>query len=111
MIGSWDRGASTFIVRSLITATKMNSDHFFSKVTTYADLSEASKESWQKLLREESYKKGRYFIELGQAPKKSRVCSKGFVVSKLHFRIGRHDHQVFLPGRKVRRVRWGDAFR
>jgi CRP-like cAMP-binding protein len=56
----------------------MNSDLFFKKVNTYTDLSEAGKKSWQKLLREEFYKKGEYFVELGKISRKV-----GFVVEGL----------------------------
>jgi len=56
----------------------MNVDRFFEKVKTYTRLSEASKMAWQKILFEESYKKGEHFIELGQIPKKL-----GFVIEGL----------------------------
>lgn len=56
----------------------MNSDPFFKKVNTYTDLSEAGKKSWQNLLREEFYKKGEYFVELGKISRKV-----GFVVEGL----------------------------
>ena len=56
----------------------MNSDLLFKKINTYTNLSEASKRTWQKLLREESYRKGQYFIELGQVPTKV-----GFVIEGL----------------------------
>jgi CRP-like cAMP-binding protein len=56
----------------------VNSEHFFRKICAYADLSEASRKNWQKLLSEESYKKGQYFVQLGQVPKKV-----GFVVKRL----------------------------
>ena len=56
----------------------MNSDLFFKKVNTYAVLSEAGKKSWQNLLREEFYKKGEYFVELGQIS-----IEVGFVVEGL----------------------------
>ena len=56
----------------------MNLDLFFKKVSTYCRLSEPSKSAWQKLLREEVYRKGEYFVELGQVPTKV-----GFVVDGL----------------------------
>jgi len=42
----------------------MLSDHFFEKVNTYADLSEARRRVWQARLREE------YFVELAEIPTK-----------------------------------------
>lgn len=56
----------------------MNVEPFFRKINSYANLSVASKNIWMKILREESYKKGEQFINLGQVPK--RV---GFVVEGL----------------------------
>lgn len=56
----------------------MLSDQFFRRVDSYANLSQASKKVWQKLLRIESYKKGEHFVQLGQIP--TRV---GFVVGGL----------------------------
>jgi CRP-like cAMP-binding protein len=56
----------------------MTSDHFFKKVNTYILLSEVSKNAWQKLLHEESFRKGESFVELGQIPTKV-----GFVVRGL----------------------------
>ncbi|HZP03304.1 MAG TPA: Crp/Fnr family transcriptional regulator [Terracidiphilus sp.] len=56
----------------------MKSDPFFKKIATYTDLSEPSKTAWQMLLREEFYRKGEYFVELGQVPTKI-----GFVVEGL----------------------------
>jgi CRP-like cAMP-binding protein len=55
----------------------MNSDQFFKKVKSYADLSEASRRCWQELLCEESYKKGQYFIEAGQIPTKVGFVLEG----------------------------------
>ena len=56
----------------------MNCDLFFRTVRTYAHLSEASEKAWQKLFREESYREGESFVELGQIATKV-----GFVVEGL----------------------------
>jgi CRP-like cAMP-binding protein len=56
----------------------MNYDLFFERVNSYCTLSESSKATWGSLLREETYKKDEYFVEIGEVP--ARV---GFVVEGL----------------------------
>jgi CRP-like cAMP-binding protein len=75
----------------------MNSDHFFRKIGAYADLSEGSKKSWQKLLREESYKKGRYFIEPGQIPKKVGFVTVGLLSQNYISESGDTTIKYFFP--------------
>jgi len=60
------------------TGSATNSEQLFRKVRTYAELSQASATSWQRLLRPEFYKKGECFVELGQVPSKV-----GFVLDGL----------------------------
>jgi CRP-like cAMP-binding protein len=57
---------------------RMNCDFFFQRVNSYTRLSQDSARAWQKLLREESYRKGEAFVGLGTVP--TRV---GFVVRGL----------------------------
>jgi CRP-like cAMP-binding protein len=56
----------------------MNCDLFFRTLSTYTDLSEASKNAWRKLLREQTYRRGESFVDLGAIP-----THVGFVVRGL----------------------------
>lgn len=75
----------------------MNSDCFFKKVNTYTDLSELSKKGWQKLLREEFYRKGEYFIELGQIPKEVGFVMNGLFSQSYISESGDTTIKYFFP--------------
>ncbi|HEY6184031.1 MAG TPA: Crp/Fnr family transcriptional regulator [Terriglobales bacterium] len=75
----------------------MNSDLLFRKVSAYTDLSEASKKSWQKLLRQESYKRGRNFIELGQIPEKVGFVLEGLFSQNYISESGDTTIKYFFP--------------
>ena len=75
----------------------MNSDQFFTTINTYVDLSEVSKKSWQKLLREEFYKKGTYFVELGQIPTKVGFVRDGLFSQSYISESGDTTIKYFFP--------------
>jgi CRP-like cAMP-binding protein len=75
----------------------MNSSQFFRKVSTYSELSETSKRSWQDLLREESYKKGEHFVALGQIPTKVGFVSRGLFSQNHISESGEMTIKYFFP--------------
>jgi CRP-like cAMP-binding protein len=75
----------------------MNSSQFFRKVSIYSELSEASKRSWQDLLREESYKKGEHFVALGQIPTKVGFVSRGLFSQNHISESGEMTIKYFFP--------------
>lgn len=50
---------------------------FFQKIRTYHPISQGAEEAWTKLLREKTYKKGDYFVQEGQQPRKVAFVIKG----------------------------------
>jgi CRP-like cAMP-binding protein len=75
----------------------MTSDHFFKKVSTYAHLSEVSKNAWHKLLRVESYRKAESFVELGQIPRKVGFVVKGLFSQNYISESGDATIKYFFP--------------
>src|SRR5260221_3249023 len=75
----------------------MNSNLFFHKVNTYAKLSEASRENWQKLLREEFYKKGQNLVNLGQIPTKVAFVLQGLFCQSYVSESGDTTIKYFFP--------------
>ncbi|HEX3571233.1 MAG TPA: Crp/Fnr family transcriptional regulator [Acidobacteriaceae bacterium] len=75
----------------------MYSDQFFTKVSTYAELSEASRKSWQRLLRPESYRKGEHFVELGQIPLKVGFVLRGLFSQNYISESGDATIKYFFP--------------
>ena len=75
----------------------MNSDQFFRKVNNYSELSEASKKAWQDLLREELYKRGEYFIALGQIPTKVGFVVRGLFSQSHISESGEMTIKYFFP--------------
>ena len=55
----------------------MNKDVFFQKIKSYTSLSTESEEAWTAILKENTYKKGDFFIQIGQIPKKVAFVCKG----------------------------------
>lgn len=55
----------------------MNTDQFFQKIRTYADLGTEAEHTWLALLREKMYRKGDHFIRTGQTPQKVAFITKG----------------------------------
>jgi CRP-like cAMP-binding protein len=82
---------------SLGAICDMFSDHFFKKVSTYADLSETSKKAWQKLLRAESYKKGEHFVRLGQIPRRVGFVIEGLFSQNYISESGNTTIKYFFP--------------
>src|ERR1700676_1433389 len=75
----------------------MNCDLFFRAVSTYAHLSDASENAWQKLLREESYAKGESFVVLGQIPRKVGFVVKGLFSQNYISESGDATIKYFFP--------------
>ena len=75
----------------------MNCDLFFRTVSTYAQLSEASEKAWQKLLREESYKKGESFVELGKIATRVGFVVKGLFSQNYISEAGDSTIKYFFP--------------
>jgi|ERR1700676_4679343 len=75
----------------------MNCDLFFRAVSTYAHLSDASENAWQKLLREESYAKGESFVELGKIPTKVGFVVKGLFSQNYISEAGDATIKYFFP--------------
>lgn len=75
----------------------MDCDLFFRTVSTYAHLSEASEKAWQKLLREESYKKGECFVELGEIATKVGFVIKGLFSQNYISEAGDATIKYFFP--------------
>jgi CRP-like cAMP-binding protein len=75
----------------------MNSEQLFRKVRTYAELSQASATSWQRLLRPEFYKKGEYFVELGQVPAKVGFVLEGLFSQDYVSESGGTTIKYFFP--------------
>ena len=82
-------------------ACNMNSDQLFKKVCAYTDLSETSRKSWQKLLREEAYRRGEYFIELGQVPEKVGFVFQGLFSQNYISESGDTTIKYFLDRKSV----------
>lgn len=55
----------------------MNTDQFFQKVRSYADLSMEAERAWSDLIQEKTYNKGENFIRTGQIPLKVAFVTKG----------------------------------
>lgn len=55
----------------------MSIDIFFQKIRTYHNISEQAELVWKNLLQEKIYKKGDYFIAIGQIPRKVAFVTKG----------------------------------
>jgi CRP-like cAMP-binding protein len=55
----------------------MSTALFFNKIRAYHNISEQSELAWTKLLQERKYKKGDYFIAIGQVPRKVAFVVKG----------------------------------
>lgn len=55
----------------------MNTDILFQRVKAYHNISEQSELAWTNLLKEKKYKKGDYFIAVGQIPRKVAFVVKG----------------------------------
>lgn len=55
----------------------MNTDQFFQKVRSYADLSMEAERAWLALIKEKTYTKGENFIRTGQIPQKVAFVTKG----------------------------------
>jgi CRP-like cAMP-binding protein len=75
----------------------MNCDLFFRTVSTYANLSVASENAWQKLLREESYAKGESFVELGDLATRVGFVSKGLFSQNYISEAGDSTIKYFFP--------------
>src|SRR5258708_20717829 len=75
----------------------MNCDLFFRTVSTYAHLSEASEKAWQKLLREESYRKGESFVESGEMAIKVGFVLKGLFSQNYISEAGDATIKYFFP--------------
>jgi CRP-like cAMP-binding protein len=75
----------------------MNCDLFFRTVSTYANLSVASENAWQKLLREESYAKGESFVELGDLATKVGFVSKRLFSQNYISEAGDSTIKYFFP--------------
>ena len=75
----------------------MNSEQLFSKVRTYAELSQASAATWQRLLRPEFYKKGECFVELGQVPSKVGFVLEGLFAQNYISESGGTTTKYFFP--------------
>lgn len=72
-------------------------DLFFQKVSAYTALSDASRNAWQSLLREESYRKGDSFVELGEVPKKVGFVTKGLFSQNYIAESGDTTIKYFFP--------------
>jgi CRP-like cAMP-binding protein len=79
----------------------MNSSQFFGKVSVYSELSEASKSSWQDLLREESYKKGEHFVALGEIPTKVGFVCRGLFSQNHISESGEMTIKYFFPEERL----------
>lgn len=55
----------------------MDTAIFFQKIRTYANLTSEAEEAWAGLLKEQVYRKGDYFAQIGQIPKKVAFVCKG----------------------------------
>ncbi|GEP97843.1 Crp/Fnr family transcriptional regulator [Chitinophaga cymbidii] len=55
----------------------MHTDQFFQKIRTYAHLSPEAEDAWLALLKENTYRRGDNFINIGQTPKKVAFVTKG----------------------------------
>lgn len=55
----------------------MKTDIFFQKVRSYTGLSDEAEIAWTKILREKEYRKGEYFIRIGEVPQKVAFVCKG----------------------------------
>lgn len=55
----------------------MNTEPFFQKISTYANLSSEAEQAWKALLKEKKYAKSDNFISIGQIPKKVAFVIKG----------------------------------
>jgi CRP-like cAMP-binding protein len=75
----------------------MNSEKLFRTVRTYADLSKESVASWQRLLRQESYKKGECFVELGEIPLKIGFVLQGLFSQDFISESGDTTIKYFFP--------------
>lgn len=55
----------------------MNTTIFFQKIKSYTKLSIDAEQAWTAILKEQTYRKGDYFIQIGQVPKKVAFVHKG----------------------------------
>lgn len=55
----------------------MNTTIFFQKIRSYANLSIKAEQVWTAILKEQKYRKGDQFIQIGQIPKKVAFVHKG----------------------------------
>lgn len=55
----------------------METDKFFENINRYASLSNEAMQDWMNLLKRKEYRKGDYFIRVGQIPKKLAFVQKG----------------------------------
>jgi CRP-like cAMP-binding protein len=55
----------------------MDSEIFFQKVNQYTNLTSQAKQEWAELLEKKEYRKGEYFIVVGQIPKKVAFVDNG----------------------------------
>jgi CRP-like cAMP-binding protein len=65
----------------------MNTEPFFQKINNYTNLTAKAKEEWAALLNQRTYKKGEYFISVGQIPKKVAFVLEG-LFSQYHITDG-----------------------
>jgi CRP-like cAMP-binding protein len=75
----------------------MLSDRFFEKVNTYAPLTETGKKVWRELLRQEFYKRGKYFVELGKIPTKVGFVIEGLFSQNYISEAGDTTIKYFFP--------------
>jgi CRP-like cAMP-binding protein len=69
----------------------------FTKVANYAELSPASRESWQKLLRTHRYKKGECLIVTGQIPTHVSFIVEGLFSQEYISEAGGSTIKYFFP--------------
>ncbi len=75
----------------------MEFEPLFSKVRTYAELSQASQSRWEKLLRPGFYRKGETFVSLGETPNRVGFVLEGLFAQEYVAESGDATIKYFFP--------------
>jgi CRP-like cAMP-binding protein len=79
----------------------MTTDQFFQKIRTYASLTTDAENAWSILLKEKTYRKGEYFISIGQIPKKVAFVTNGLLSQHYVNEAGETVIKYFFPEGRI----------
>lgn len=79
----------------------MDTEIFFQKINKYTDLTPEAKQEWAGLLKKRVYKRGEYFIRVGQIPKKVAFILNGLLFQYFITDNGETVIKYFFPEGRI----------